>query len=257
MEAQTKHMENALAETRKSADAAIVSANAAKAGAETTASQMALLERQTTATEDTAKAAIASANVAIMSAATAKQTADVAQNTLESVRDQAKSAQLAAQSAADNAASAKATAETLINSERAWMTLEFHWSSSQIPVQVYFRFKNSGRTPAWITECKYGLAKSNVVMRVAIDYEKLAGFRTPHHQIVAPGDFTVKTAANLGPPSEEEDRDLEAGSLILYFYGLLGYRDITGSERNTRFCYKWVPGSGWAFAGSPEANRCD
>lgn len=197
----------------------------------------------------------------------ATTSAQAATETLEAVREQTATAKDAAKAAADNAAAAKITAETLINTERAWMlfTEFFVVPGSSYPKRINFSFQNCGRTPAWVTELRWQFTKSKSVLRVPINYDVdvfTRAFPTLHDRVISSNKVMVQQVAELdrgNAITEDEEREIVAGDLLIHFFGILRYRDIFDKTRSSTFCLTWnYNRSGrWDFSGPPEANRCD
>ena len=100
------------------------------------------------------------AEAATVSANAAKQSSEIAGASLEAIREQTTVAKLAAESAADNAVAAKTMAQTMINTERAWLLLSVKTNIVGVPHRVHIQFRNSGRSPAFLTEVRFDFLSS-------------------------------------------------------------------------------------------------
>ncbi len=163
-------------------------------------------------------------------------------------------------------------ADALVNSERAWVTLEGITTNMVAKVDntinVVVAFKNYGKTPAWIVESslRFVMERPHLLeQRIAYGESALPAIRP-----LPPGQpFTLirhlEPAATLGG----KDWDLVLnGEVSFFLYGFVKYRDsLSGPDsklRETSICFEYRltparvivnPNSGdWLIAGPRKAN---
>jgi hypothetical protein len=172
-----------------------------------------------------------------------------AQALTEAQRSNAASEELTRESntnARISADAAKESADALINVERAWMILDRFQqvnTAGSASLMIMFSFKNSGRTPAWITQFSFRLTLSPNEIIVPINYDVISDGPWADPRPIEQGAGIRDVTARLMPRPEdgtENDRAsaIDRGSLYLYFFGILRYRDIFSSACETRFCYR-------------------
>ena len=144
----------------------------------------------------------------------------------------------------------------MVTSERAWITViptDLHprlypaWEQGT-PVtdprtlqivrhQLPLTIKNAGKTPAQIDEiaCRYVRLASMTELPDDPDYGKI---RPLDGQWIIPGENyygTVDLETDNGILYERHVQALKARSAILFFFGIVKYRDVYGNAHETRF----------------------
>jgi hypothetical protein len=165
-------------------------------------------------------------------------------STLYFLKDQSKIGLLAAQAA-------KKSADIAANAERAWVTTEVRFSSKlpdiskeggPVRSMMIVTMKNAGRSPAEITRIQ------------ALSFIYPAEYVFPENPIYGETDdmFQVHAAPGeiipageermfLSPLrhskllSDEEIAEIMSGTKILYCYGKIEYKDLSGENRITQF----------------------
>jgi hypothetical protein len=153
-----------------------------------------------------------------------------------------------------------ANTQSLIAGERAWVFLESLEGISGVMHQhtttVALRFKNHGRTPAWLSEVGVVFVLQKGEMGTLINSPKIQ--TVPYTRILVHGESTDKFTAHLDLRSWVEQEVMEQG-WIPCVYGFVRYRDIFGQSRETSFCRSFHQSDGlrgeWKESGPPEANR--
>lgn len=185
--------------------------------------------------------------------------------TLLAIRKQAATMELQAADARGSAAQATALAQqsanaassnaaAFVNSERAWVQVEVigdpHWVKDPGgSSKIWFRplLKNFGRTPATI---EFMVVRPHLMLRDAIfpeppllphepDYAYPESAFTDRHAFLPPAMGIYPLAIAISDTDFEAVKQREK---FLYIYGQIFYRDISGEERESRFCnLYWVP----------------
>lgn len=157
----------------------------------------------------------------------------------------------------------------IVTSERAWMVTEP--CDASIPPEIKgittgvrhvgfsVRFKNMGKTPAFLLEIRYSgkvLSSKEKLPEVPPEYEEREIFKWGGKGLpLLPQDFILKNHVNTWA---KEPVLIDRGSDILWIYGYIKYRDAFGENRETWFCHRWVPEiEGWQksgfISGGPES----
>ncbi len=153
----------------------------------------------------------------------------------------------------------KASLESLINSERAWVMVDFEWipnlgiangSNSEIghnySVEHFLICTNCGKTPGWITEIRF---KIGVLPLPPI----------PQLDDVDPQHTVPEPLAPDGKPFRKDYFTTTPGSRPNKFvlYGVVKYRDVFGPERRTYFAFEIIDAKTppERLAGYPEYNK--
>lgn len=190
------------------------------------------------------------------------------------IRKQANTSEKAANAAKESAIAAKLGADAVVKSERAWIFPIAEDPKDPPaplndnvphPMQIYrviISIANFGKTPATITTMKAGhrvLAKGESLPPIP-DYETIGALIESPIMVPPNQPRPLQAWLDINP------YDLK-GVLIqdsfFWVYGRIEYRDVFGSQRETRFCYIYyspvgfiAPGiSGFRMAGPPEYNK--
>ncbi|MGB6130727.1 MAG: hypothetical protein WBG54_03020 [Acidobacteriaceae bacterium] len=149
----------------------------------------------------------------------------------------------------------------IVTSERAWMVTEP--CDAKIPPEIKgkttgvrhvgfsVRFKNMGKTPAFLLEIRYSgkvLPSKERLPEVPSEYEEREIFKWEGKGMpLLPQDFILKNHVNTWA---KEPVLIDRGFDILWIYGYIKYRDAFGENRETWFCHRWVPEiEGWQKSG--------
>jgi hypothetical protein len=160
-----------------------------------------------------------------------------------------------------SAEAAKKSADALINSERAWVMVDVHFTPGEGFAVEYtsgetyrtfatleLEYSNVGKSPAWITEKR---ARFQIVKDLPPQPDlDLAEFtRTEPEPLAATGDpsttrWETECSGKHGPHT------------LTVVYGVVKYRDIFGENRETRFgYYATVDNIFKRLSGYPEYNK--
>jgi len=183
----------------------------------------------------------------------------------------------AARAARRSAEAANLNASALMNIERAWIMIGSMSPSPTAfdltvdPVLMEIRFKNYGRTPAWIVESALILKRSEHSSISGISESAYGSTARPLvEKPISPGeisdvfkvplDSTNPFSDDIGKLSDVEIKQLNSGDLHLYLFGYIRYRHAfsiaTGDIPEFRFCFQYLAYlKKWIYAGPPEANR--
>jgi hypothetical protein len=141
---------------------------------------------------------------------------------------------------------ARTQADALTNSERAWVMVDVRWHAgagkiidgqsvidgvvrNQVNANVDCFIHNNGRSPAWLTEKRIGIAiVDGEHFPSAPDLE-----RTPVRDVTLEPMAADADSIWHVQPGCEGPRELE----LMIIYGAVTYRDIFGEIRETRFGY--------------------
>jgi hypothetical protein len=152
-------------------------------------------------------------------------------------------------------------AQAVIDADRAWIMLDSFqpegkdfWeivrknalSANPVPTYVVVRFKNCGRTPAWLIESTVKLETSEMnSSKFSFDYGEL--FTRADGEPITPGESTPPVQVQLEPIRAEyltvDDMvAIQEGREFLYLYGVLRYRDVFSERklRETCFSFRYV-----------------
>jgi hypothetical protein len=160
----------------------------------------------------------------------------------------------ATQLARQSAEAASLNAFTLVNSERAWVQVEVigdpRWvKTAEGSSMLWFRplLKNFGRTPATV---EFMVVRPHLLPRdenfpeppqlpLEPDYVSLQSALTDRQGFVPPMMGINPLAIGITDADFELMKKRER---FLYIYGQIFYRDISGEERESRFCnLYWIP----------------
>jgi hypothetical protein len=184
------------------------------------------------------------------------------------------------------ARAAKLNAQAVIDSERAWLMLrpldpkgKDFWpivrknavSANPEPTQVVVRFRNYGRTPAWLIESAFKLVKSEMdESRFPFDYQEPVAL--PDGEPIRTNGTATSVVVQLeaNPPylTVDDMVSIKENRTFLYLYGFLRYRDVFSEQRKElretyfSFRYRSSPqapgeaGSGmWCYCGTEGRNK--
>ena len=155
----------------------------------------------------------------------------------------------------------KRQTEHIVTSERAWMVAEP--CDPDIPpeiegmttgirhVRFSVRFKNMGKTPAFLLEIRYSgnvLPSKEQLPAVHPEYEEREIFKWEGGGLpLLPQDNIHKNHVNTWA---KEPVLITRGFDVLWVYGYIKYGDAFGENRETWFCYRWVEEiEGWQKSG--------
>ena len=174
--------------------------------------------------------------------------------------------------AEDSAKAAKTSADALINSERAWITVEISppklESNEDIGavkwMHVVFNFGNSGKTVARITDVRgrfHIISKPEDLPSIP-DYSL---WKRPKEipedgRIVVPGK-TFQAAFPLESDTlgstDIEVQAIKQGFRLWFAYGIVTYLDFSNTERVTQFCFVYKIPKGFVFRSLTDEARWD
>ncbi len=208
--------------------------------------------RTVTATRDNAAAALAGAQAARDNVFVAQASAEIAKLGVQAtaIGNQAsalnaKGALLAAAAARDSAEAAKTSADALINSERAWVLIEisnfpeFQPGPTRVElIWIFPTMRNYGKTPARITRVR-GIVKlvpDGKQLPGVPEYTLGQGFDDQINLVLPPA---VPMQPRLGLTGQEFIQVREQ-KVTLYVHGIVDYRDFSGKDRSSAYCYVYV-----------------
>ncbi len=211
-----------------------------------------------------ARAAFNTLDVITRQANTMERQTAVMERQTAGIEQQVITSQTSAEAAKISANAAKASADALVNTERAWMILDkFNPTSpSSGPNNIIsIQFRNCGRTPAWITNFVARYVTNQGAITQTINFDAILPQPTPGEPITtdAPTRWYGEKLQGTGDLSEAEFRSVRRGELTLYCFGILKYRDIFDKDRETRFCFIYMPPitspEAWIYSGPADANK--
>lgn len=181
--------------------------------------------------------------------------------TLGAIIWQACETRKAAEAARDAAKAALLQANHMVTSERAWMIAQP--CNPNIPPEIEgmttgirhvgfsVRFKNVGKTPAFLLEIRYSgkvLHSNEHLPDVHPEYEEREIFKWEGEGLpLLPQDNILENHVNTWA---KEPVVITRGFDVLWVYGYIKYRDAFGKNRETWFCYRWVHEiEGWQTSG--------
>lgn len=197
------------------------------------------------------------ANASSDQADAAQQFSDTAEDINERMSDAVD--QLSA-AAANAKSSIQATQDAMRLDQRAWVTVEgfkpttFGTGQHFITTRV---FKNTGRTPAVHVRVRAVLGPSKPKESVNWTIADKAQPKTtevlgPQEELNSLLDGTKGVPKGLSDAGFE---DIKAGRTIVYDYGTIFYCDVFGREHWTKFCNRFLPGSGeWELCDDVASN---
>lgn len=165
-----------------------------------------------------------------------------------------------ANAAMESAVAAKASADALINSERAWVMVSVGWAPGaemglegtgpDYTVNITLRYKNDGKTPAWIIE-RRGCLRIIDGLNLS-EKPDLEATEVLQHGTVS---LAVGQVESLDTPLTCKGCPTFDNATVVY--GIVRYRNAFGGTGETYFGYKIPFGSGVLerLDGWPEYNK--
>lgn len=131
--------------------------------------------------------------------------------------------------------------------QRAWVVPDFEVPppfSLGRTTRFAWKLTNRGQTPAWITAVSKPMGKI-VPKKEALPGEPQYEIQNPFPEEGLPltpnGNFEQFTWV-----TSADQANVEIGEKDLYIFGTIKYRDIFGSQHETRYCFKFNPALGGA-----------
>jgi len=195
----------------------------------------------------------------------------IALSTLAEIKKEVEHANIIAGAARDAADAALLNARAFINSERAWLLpailveprnlLEMAHDNYPNSIEIAVRFRNVGRTPAWVT----GWYCTTIIT----PNERVTPFEYGEgHSSLNQGEpMAARSSDNLYVDFAVSElsiiTDIRQGRNYFYVYGFLTYRDIFNETHQSYFSRRYsrrqiAPGEfeeGWMVIGPEGANR--
>ena len=196
--------------------------------------------------------------------------AGIALYTLAEIKKEVEHANIIAGAARDAANAALLNARAVIDSERAWLLpailveprnlLEVAHDNYPNSIEIAVRFRNVGRTPAWVTGWYCTTLVTSNERVTPFDYGEGHSSLNQGEAMAAGSrenlyaDFAVTELSTIA--------DIRRGRSYLYVYGFLTYRDVFNQTHHTYFSRRYsrrqtAPGAteeGWMVIGPQGAN---
>jgi hypothetical protein len=161
-----------------------------------------------------------------------------------------------AQIAKEIAAAANLNAKAVIDSERAWIVADENPRIADIasgqPITIIWTIRNGGKTTARVTEKAEAYSVQFSLNGLPEQPNYSLPTLWPDGIVLAPNS-TLNCAVRVLNP--DPWHQIENGSMILFVYGLVKYRDVFEREHETRYIFRYDASKAFSADGKLEYSK--